>query len=190
MIDRLRTIPLLAPFARAETYRALLYALAGVVLGSVALAVLLAGWIVTIVFAITPLVFPLLFVLRWAVGLVAAAQAGLANGLLGTRVTPALHTTRGASFWSRALNVLRDAAFWKQQAYLLADVAARADPADARLLVARADHAPDLVPLGRLERRARFPRHRHVRRGAPGSSGSGLGLLVVAGRTSSGCTRR
>ena len=119
MIDRLRTIPLLAPFARAETYRALLHALAGVVLGSVALAVLLAGWIVTIVFAITPLVFPLLFVLRWAVGLVAAAQAGLANGLLGTRVTPALHTTRGASFWSRALNVLRDAAFWKQQVYLL-----------------------------------------------------------------------
>jgi signal transduction histidine kinase len=119
MIARLRNFPLLAPLAMAETYRALLHALAGVVLASVAFAVLLGGWIVTVVFAITPLVFPLLFALRWAVGLLAAGQAYVMNELFGTRLTTPLQTTRGASFWSRSLNTLRDAAFWKQQAHLL-----------------------------------------------------------------------
>ena len=110
---------LLAPLARPETYRALLYYLVGLVLGSLGLAVLIAGWTVTLVFAITPLVFPLLFGLRWVVGQFSHAQALAAKALLGTEVTPSTRTTRGTSFWTRALNVLRDPAFWKQQAHLL-----------------------------------------------------------------------
>jgi signal transduction histidine kinase len=114
VIDRL-----FAPFARPETYRALLFYVAGVALGSLGLAVLIAGWCVTLCFAITPLVFPLLIALRSAVGLLAQAEAGLARRLLGTPTSPPLQTT-GASFWSRALNVLTDMAFWRQQAYVLA----------------------------------------------------------------------
>jgi signal transduction histidine kinase len=110
---------LLTPLTRPETYRALLYHLFGLVLASVALAVLIAGWSGTISLAITPLVFPLLFGLRWVVGQFARLQAVSANTLLGTRVSPPTRTTRGASFWSRSLNVVRDAAFWKQQAHLL-----------------------------------------------------------------------
>jgi signal transduction histidine kinase len=106
-------------WARPATYRALLYHLFGFALASLGLAVLIAGWTVTIVFAITPLVFPLLFGLRWTVGQLARLQALSANGLLGTDVSPPTLTMRGASFWSRSLNVLRDAAFWKQQAHLL-----------------------------------------------------------------------
>ncbi len=111
---------LLAPFARPETYRALLYYLAGAVLGSLGLAVLFAGWLATLLLAITPFVFPLLFGLRWAVGQLARAQAEVANGLLGTTLKPPTRTMRGASFWSRSLNVVRDGAFWRQQAHLLA----------------------------------------------------------------------
>ena len=110
---------LLAPFIRPETYRALLYHLVGLALASLGLTVLIAGWTVTVVFAITPLVFPLLFGLRWIVGQFARAQALSANALLGTRVDPPIRTTRGASFWSRALNVVRDGAFWRQQVFLL-----------------------------------------------------------------------
>jgi signal transduction histidine kinase len=109
----------LRPFVIGETYRALLYGVSGVALGSLAFAVLVAGWTATLVLAITPLVFPLLFGLRWAVGQLARVQATLANGLLGGSVSPPTRTTQGASFWSRALNVLRDTAFWKQQAHLL-----------------------------------------------------------------------
>ena len=62
---------LLAPFARLETYRALLFYLGGVVLGGLGLVVVIAGWSLTLGLAVTPLVFPLLFGLRWAVGLLA-----------------------------------------------------------------------------------------------------------------------
>jgi signal transduction histidine kinase len=110
---------LLTPFTRPETYRALLYHLFGLVLASVALAMLIASWSGTIGLAITPLVFPLLFGLRWVVGQFARLQAVSANTLLGTRVSPPTRTTRGASFWSRSLNVVRDEAFWKQQLHLL-----------------------------------------------------------------------
>ena len=106
-------------WARPDIYRALLYQICGLAIASLAFAVLIAGWTVTLVFAITPLVFPLLFGLRWVVGQLARLQALTANGLLGTRLSPPVFTTRGASFWSRSLNVLRDGAFWKQQAHLL-----------------------------------------------------------------------
>ncbi len=119
MITRLPSW-LLGPFARPETYRALLYYLAGVVLGSLGLAILIGGWLVTVSLSFTPLIFPLLFGLRWAVGQLARAQAEVANGLLGTELRPPTRTTRGASFWSRALNVVRDGAFWRQQGHLLA----------------------------------------------------------------------
>jgi signal transduction histidine kinase len=109
---------LLAPLVSPRTYRAVAYYIAQLVLGVAAFALLLAGWIVTLVFAITPLVVPLLIGLRVAVGLLARAQAALARELLGASVrTPV--STAGTGFWSRGFGVLRDPMFWRQQAHLL-----------------------------------------------------------------------
>jgi signal transduction histidine kinase len=109
---------LLKPFVSPETYRALLYYVAALGLGIVAFTLLVAGWTTTLVFAITPLVVPLLIGLRAGVGILARAQAGLARNLLGADTRPALFTA-GTGFWGRGFNVLKDQSFWKQQAHLL-----------------------------------------------------------------------
>jgi signal transduction histidine kinase len=109
---------LLKPLVSPETYRALLYYVATLGVGIAAFALLIAGWCVTVCFAITPLVVPLLIGLRAGVGLLAQAEASLARDLLGTDTRPAA-STAGAGFWSRGFNVLKDPAFWKQQAHLL-----------------------------------------------------------------------
>ena len=101
-----------------ETYRALAFYLATLVLGVVGFALLCAGWPVTICLAITPLVVPLLIGLRAGVGLLAQAEASLARSLLGTDVRPDL-STPGTGFWGRGFEVLKDGAFWRQQVHLL-----------------------------------------------------------------------
>jgi signal transduction histidine kinase len=108
----------LDPLLRGETYRAALYQLAQLVLGVVGFTLLIAGWTVTLVLAITPLVVPLLIGLRIAVGALAEAQAATARSLLHTNVHPPL-TSPGAGFWARGFAALKDPVFWKQQAHLL-----------------------------------------------------------------------
>jgi signal transduction histidine kinase len=107
-----------APLRGADTYRALLFYVVQLVLGVVGLAVLIAGWTVTLVFAITPLVVPILIGFRFAVGRLAQAQAVMARNLLAASTHPSA-TPKGIGFWSRGLSVLQDASFWKQQAHLL-----------------------------------------------------------------------
>jgi signal transduction histidine kinase len=109
---------LLRPFVSGETYAALLYYLATVVLGSVALAVLIAGWTITLVLAITPLVVPLVIGLRFGVGALAGAEGALARELLGVNVRPPM-ASPARGFWARGFVVLSDPAFWRQQAHLL-----------------------------------------------------------------------
>jgi signal transduction histidine kinase len=109
---------LLRPFVSPDTYRALLYYVATLFLGSVALAMLIAGWTVTVVFAITPLVVPLLIGLRLGVGALAGAEGGLVRELLGVNVRPPMESD-AIGFWARGFAVLKDVAFWKQQAHLL-----------------------------------------------------------------------
>jgi signal transduction histidine kinase len=106
------------PFARAETYRRLLFLVSALPLGAVGLAVLIAGWTPTVVLAITPLVVPLLVALRFGVGQLARAEGALARGLLGVAADPPTGSG-GTGFWRRAQRVLSDGAFWRQQAYLL-----------------------------------------------------------------------
>jgi signal transduction histidine kinase len=108
----------LSPFADADTYRALVYYLGTVVLGSLGLALLITGWTLTIVLSITPLVVVVLLGFGLAVGYLAAAEASLARGFLGVNVRPAVQT-RGTGFWGRGFAVLRADTFWKQQAHLL-----------------------------------------------------------------------
>jgi signal transduction histidine kinase len=109
---------LLRPFVSGETYRALAYYVATVVLGSVALALLIGGWTITLVLAITPLVVPLLIGLRLGVGVLAGAEGGLVRELLDVNVKPPIESN-ASGFWARGFAVLRDDAFWKQQAHLL-----------------------------------------------------------------------
>ena len=102
-----------------RTTRTLLFLFAAVPVGAVALAVLVAGWCVVAVLAITPLVVPALMGFRAAVGGLARFDAGLASALLGTAARPDVTSPGPAGFWRRAGNVLGDGAFWRQQSYLL-----------------------------------------------------------------------
>jgi signal transduction histidine kinase len=109
---------LFRPLISPKTYLALAFYVAQLCLGVLGFVLLVAGWPITLVFAITPLVVPLLIGLRLGVGVLAQAQAAVASALLGVAVqTPA--ATAGTGFWSRGFNVLGDRAFWKQQAHLL-----------------------------------------------------------------------
>jgi signal transduction histidine kinase len=110
---------LLKPFVSPETYRALIYYLGTVVLGSVGLALLIVGWTAAVVLAITPLVVLVLVGFGLGVGALAAAEAGLATELLGVNVRPAVET-KGRGFWERGFAVLKSEAFWKQQLHLIA----------------------------------------------------------------------
>jgi Putative sensor len=99
--------------------RTLVFLLAAVPIGLLALAVLVAGWVVVSTLAITPLVIPALVGFRYAVGGLARLDGAIANGLLGASVTPPLRSPGPRGFWRSGLNVLSDGAFWRQQAYLL-----------------------------------------------------------------------
>lgn len=68
----------------ARTVRTLLFLLAAVPVGAVALAALIAGWVLVACLAITPLVIPALVGFRAVVGGLARLDAGIANELLGT----------------------------------------------------------------------------------------------------------
>jgi signal transduction histidine kinase len=108
----------LRPLVSSETYAALFYYVVTLVLGSLGLALLIAGWATTCVFAITPLVVPILIGFSLGVGVLAAAEAGLARELLGVDVRPAVGV-RGRGFWGRGFAVLKSQTFWRQQAHLL-----------------------------------------------------------------------
>ncbi|HEX2304442.1 MAG TPA: sensor domain-containing protein [Gaiella sp.] len=109
---------LLTPFARAETYRRLAFAVSALPLGVVALVLLFAGWGVTVGLAITPLVVPLFIGLRFAVRQLAQVEAFLVRELLGAGVSLPSQAGSGG-FWSRLQHAFTDGAFWKQQGYLL-----------------------------------------------------------------------
>jgi signal transduction histidine kinase len=114
---------LLTPFARAETYRRLLFGVSALPLGIVGLVVLCAGWGVTVCFAITPLVVPLFVGLWFVVRQLAQAEAFLVRELLGADVRlPSQAGTGG--FWRRLQHAVTDGAFWKQQAYLVLRIVA------------------------------------------------------------------
>ena len=87
----------LQPFRQRATYRALVFYVAELVLGVAGFTLLVAGWPITLVCAITPLVIPLLIGLRAAVGLLARAEASVARDLLGARAqTPIMSGGRGS----------------------------------------------------------------------------------------------
>jgi signal transduction histidine kinase len=112
---------LLHPFRTADTYRAALYYGGELGLSLVGFILLVAAWPIVVVFAITPLVVPLLIGLRYGVWLLALGEAALARTLLGHDVLPA-PPPGGTGFWDNAVRALKDGAFWRQQAHLLLNV--------------------------------------------------------------------
>ena len=68
---------LLAPFARGESYRTLVYLATAVPFGAAGLAVLVAGWSTAAAVAITPLIVVVLLAFRVVVGALAQAEAAL-----------------------------------------------------------------------------------------------------------------
>jgi signal transduction histidine kinase len=98
--------------------RMLLYFAAGIPLAAVGLGLLIAGWTLVAVLAITPLLSPVLIGYRYAVGRLVRVHAAVANDLLGTEVRPRVSSPGPRGYWRSAANVLRDAAFWRQQLYV------------------------------------------------------------------------
>ena len=106
------------PLYQAQTYRELLFLVAGIPIAAAVFGVLVAGWTSLAVLAVTPLVVPVLLGYRGVVGLLARGDASLARSLLGTDVGPTAWS-EGRGFWGRARAVFLDPAFWRQQGYLL-----------------------------------------------------------------------
>jgi signal transduction histidine kinase len=109
---------LLQPLGEAATYRSLLFLSSAWMTGSVALAVLIAGWSLTASVLITPLVIPVVLGFRAAVGALARVEASLARELLGVEVRAGRTSSGGQGFWARGEAVLKDRRFWRAQAYL------------------------------------------------------------------------
>ncbi|NUR77528.1 MAG: hypothetical protein HOQ28_14740 [Thermoleophilia bacterium] len=110
---------LLAPLRKAATYRSLLFLGSALLTGSLAFAVLLAGWIAVVGFAVTPLVVPVLIGVRAAVGFLARRESVLARDLLGVDARGGRLQSGGTGFWGRGKAVATDPAFWREQAYLM-----------------------------------------------------------------------
>lgn len=110
---------LVAPLAAARTYRTLAFLVMAVPMGTVGAAVLLVGWTLVPILAITPAVVPVLIAFRRTVGWIARAEAALAQELLGIDVRARDRTPSRRGFWGQPLDILGDGAFAKQQAYLL-----------------------------------------------------------------------
>src|SRR5262245_2849112 len=84
------------------------------------LAVLIAGWTLTIVLAITPLVIVVLLGFRAATALAGQVERAVARDLLGTPRRPLPRVAQPTGYWRRGAVVLKASVFWKTQVYLLA----------------------------------------------------------------------
>jgi Putative sensor len=103
----------------ARGLRTLLFLGVAVPIGAVGLAIVIAGWVLVAVLAITPLVVPALVAFRFAIGGAARLDGELANELLGTSVRPRVTSPGPGGFWRAGWNVLTDANFWRQHTYLI-----------------------------------------------------------------------
>ena len=103
-----------------QTYRTLLFLVTGIPLGALWLGMLLAGWTLTVAFAITPLVIVILLGFSAATALAGLAERAIARDLLGAPGGRPGRTAKTTRYWQRGAVVLKAAVFWKTQVYLLA----------------------------------------------------------------------
>ncbi|HEX2497489.1 MAG TPA: sensor domain-containing protein, partial [Actinomycetes bacterium] len=110
----------LRPLADMQTYRTLLFLVTGVPLGALWLAMLIAGWALTVALAITPLVIVVLLGFSAAIALAGLAERAIARDLLGAPGGPRRRAAKASGYWRRGAVVLKAAVFWRTQVYLLA----------------------------------------------------------------------
>ncbi len=110
----------LRPLADVQTYRTLLFLVTGIPLGTLWLGVLIAGWTLTVVLAITPLVIVVLLGFSAATALAGQAERAIARDLLGAPGGRLQTPARATGYWRRGAVVLKASVFWKTQVYLLA----------------------------------------------------------------------
>lgn len=101
------------------TVHRLLYLSSALPLGAMWLALLVTGWVVTTVSAITPLLPAVLIGFAAAVRFSVWVEGHLARRLLGAPTRPRRVADRQRGYWASVPGVLGDARFWKGQAFLL-----------------------------------------------------------------------
>ena len=105
----------------ARAGRVLAYCVLALPAGAVGLALLVAGWSLTLALAVTPAGVGVLVLFAAALRVVAGVESAMAAALLGVlrrRATP-----RPASgYWRRGPAVLGDSTFWKHQLFLFVRV--------------------------------------------------------------------
>ncbi len=107
------------PFVERRTYRELSYLLAGGVFSAVWFGLLLGGWIVVGVSAITPLFVPIFVSFRALSRFAVRVEAETLRNLLGDEVRIPWRAPLKGSFWGLIRGAAADPWFWRQQAYLI-----------------------------------------------------------------------
>ena len=103
---------------QAQTYRDLLFLVAGIPIAAVVLGLVIAGWTSIAVLAITPLVVPCCSATE-APSDCSPAATPRWRGRCSARPPARRSASSGRGFWGRAKAVFLDPTFWRQQAYLL-----------------------------------------------------------------------
>ena len=96
----------------------MLYLLSAVPLGALWLALLIVGWVVTTVLAITPLLPAALIAFAGAVRFSVWIEGQLARRLLGAPTRPRRLAAGRGSYWGAVRGILGDTRFWKGQVFL------------------------------------------------------------------------
>jgi signal transduction histidine kinase len=102
-----------------SSLRSLAYLTSALVTGTLGFGLLLAGWLVVGLLALTPLSIPALVAFRWGVGALAELEARLAR-LVGVDAGPQKRTSGGSGYWGRGKEILADRSFWRQHGVVLA----------------------------------------------------------------------
>lgn len=113
-VPSVRSVPIVTAL-----FHGLLHQLSGLVLAGFWLALLITGWVLVVVFAITPLLPAMLIGFAAAVRFAVWIEGYLARRLLGAPVAPRRIGPARRGYWASIGSVLGSARFWTGQAYLL-----------------------------------------------------------------------
>jgi hypothetical protein len=111
--------PASRPVAGTATVHRLLYLVSAVPLGALWLALVVTGWVLTVVLAITPLLPAVLIGFAAAVRFSVWVEGHLARRLLGAPTRPRRLTDVHRRYWASVPGVLGDGRFWRGLVFLL-----------------------------------------------------------------------
>lgn len=100
------------------TFHRFLYLVSALPLAGLWLALLITGWTVSLVLAITPLSLGAVLVFAGCVRFAVWIEGYLARRLLRAQTSPRRRSLAGGSWWRRGRRALGDGRFWRGQAFL------------------------------------------------------------------------